>query len=117
MAGMKCLICNRYSHDIDAHNGNYHSSLGPPTEFVRPGKPTPPAEQPFCPGHMRHWFAARGLPGVALPTCCRCGIPNPKWTPALAERMEEMGYGAEWRTAEGWDAAPTNGSSTHEVAE
>lgn len=57
----------------------------------------PNGESRRCPGHLRHWFAARGLPGVVLDRCLRCGVPNPKWSQAIADEMERMGYGDEFR--------------------
>jgi hypothetical protein len=50
-----------------------------------------------CRNNARHWFAPVGLVGVVLPTCDRCGAPNPKWTPKVAAEMEAIGYGASWR--------------------
>lgn len=50
-----------------------------------------------CPGNARHWFAPRGLVGVILPKCARCGAPNPKWNAETAAEMEQIGYGAAWR--------------------
>jgi hypothetical protein len=35
-------------------------------------------EKYVCDGHQRHWFTRPGWVGEYLPTCVRCGAPNPR---------------------------------------
>jgi hypothetical protein len=50
-----------------------------------------------CTAAGRHWYTARGRPGLRLPACARCGHPNPRpLTPAqweaLAAERARLGY-------------------------
>lgn len=59
-------------------------------------------ERVRCPGHVRHWFTRYRMPHFRLPTCVRCGAPNPKWSKERPEMVLAFGEAEVEAIERGW---------------